>query len=137
ILLTLLLGTICLATETVEGPVYCKQCGMNRTKLTHSRMVVIYADGSSSGTCSLNCVVIDLKASKGKEVKSFQVGDYNTKKLIDARAAIWVIGGSRSGVMTSVAKWAFADRKDAEAFIRQYGGNLATFDDALKATEKE
>jgi copper chaperone NosL len=137
VLLILSLGAICLAADMVEGPVDCKQCGMDRVKLAHSRMVVTYADGSSSGTCSINCVVIDMRESKGKEVKSIQVGDYNTKKLIDARTAAWVIGGSKRGVMTQVAKWAFADRKDADAFIKQYGGKPATFDDALKATEKE
>jgi len=136
LLLVLSLATICLAAEKVEAPDSCKHCGMDRTKFAHSRMVVTYSDGSSAGTCSINCIAIDLKESK-KEVKSFQVGDYNTKKLIDAKAAAWVIGGSKKGVMTPVAKWAFAEKKDADAFIKKNGGTLATFDDALKAAEKE
>jgi nitrous oxide reductase accessory protein NosL len=135
LLLVLSLTTFGLATEKIEAPDSCKQCGMDRVKLAHSRMVVTYADGSS-GTCSINCVVTDMKESK-KEVKSFQVGDYNSKKLIDAKAATWVIGGSKKGVMTPVAKWAFAEKKNAEAFIKKNGGTLATFDDALKAAEKE
>jgi nitrous oxide reductase accessory protein NosL len=135
LLLVLSLVTVCLASEKVEAPGSCKQCGMDRVKLAHSRMVVTYADGST-GTCSINCVVTDIKETK-KEVKSFQVGDYTTKKLIDAKTATWVIGGSKKGVMTAVAKWAFAEKKDADAFIKKNGGTLATFDDALKATEKE
>jgi nitrous oxide reductase accessory protein NosL len=137
ILLVLSLGTVCLAADKVESPAECKQCGMDRTKFGHSRMVVTYEDGSSSGTCSLNCVVTDTKKTKGKTVKSFQVADYNTKKLIDAKSAAWVIGGSKKGVMTQVAKWAFADKKGADAFIKQNGGKPATFDEALKAAEKE
>jgi nitrous oxide reductase accessory protein NosL len=82
-------------------------------------------------------VVTDTKKAKGKTVKSFQVADYNTKKLIDAKSAAWVIGGSKKGVMTQVAKWAFADKKGADAFIKQNGGKPATFDEALKAAEKE
>jgi len=39
--------------------------------------------------------------------------------------------------MTKVAKWAFADKKDAEAFIKANGGTPATFDEALKAAEGE
>jgi nitrous oxide reductase accessory protein NosL len=39
--------------------------------------------------------------------------------------------------MTQVAKWAFADKKGADAFIKQNGGKPATFDEALKAAEKE
>jgi nitrous oxide reductase accessory protein NosL len=110
---------------------------MDRTRFGHSRMVVTYTDGSSAGTCSLNCVVTDMKTTKDKTVKSFQVADYNTRKLTDAKTAAWVIGGSKKGVMTPVAKWAFADKKDADAFIKQNGGKPATFGDALKATEKE
>jgi nitrous oxide reductase accessory protein NosL len=137
VLLILSLGTVCLAADKVELPAECKQCGMDRTKFGHSRMVVIYEDGSSTGTCSLNCIVTDLSKNKGKSVKSFQVADYNTKKLIDAKSAAWVIGGSKRGVMTQVAKWAFADKKDADAFIKANGGKPATFDVALKAAEKE
>jgi nitrous oxide reductase accessory protein NosL len=137
LLLCLSLGTVCLAADKVEAPDDCKLCGMDRTKFAHSRMVVTYTDGSSSGTCSLNCVVTDMKTVKDKTVKSFQVADYNSRKLIDAKSASWVIGGSRKGVMTQVAKWAFADKKDADAFIKANGGKPATFDEALKAAEKE
>ena len=138
VLLVLSLGTVCQAAESkVEAPVSCVHCGMDRTKFGHSRMIVTYSDGSSAGTCSLNCVVTDLLKVKGKTVKSFQVADYNTKKLIDAKTAAWVIGGSKRGVMTPVAKWAFADKKDAEAFIKANDGKPATFDEALKAAEKE
>lgn len=132
------LMSVCQATEKgVETPANCKQCGMNRTAFAQSRMVVTYKDGSSSGTCSLNCVVTDLKAGKGKEIKSLQVGDYDSKKLIDAKSATWVIGGKKQGVMTPVAKWAFAGKTGAEKFIKENGGKLVLFDDALKATEKE
>jgi len=131
------LSAVCLAAEkTVEDPADCKQCGMNRTKFSHSRMIVTYSDGSS-GTCSINCVAVDMKANKGKTVKSFQVGDYDTKKLIDAKTATWVIGGNKKGVMTAVAKWAFAEKSSAEKFIKGNGGKLASFDDVLKAAENE
>jgi nitrous oxide reductase accessory protein NosL len=138
VLLVLSLGTVCCAAESkVEAPDACAKCGMDRTKFGHSRMIVTYEDGTSAGTCSLNCVVTDMKAAKGKTVKSFQVADYNTRKLVDAKTAAWVIGGSKRGVMTPVAKWAFADKKDAAAFIKANGGSAATFDEVLKAAEKE
>jgi nitrous oxide reductase accessory protein NosL len=139
LLLTLLLvcATVCLAADKVEAPDACVHCGMDRTRFGHSRMVVSYTDGRSAGTCSINCVVTDMAKNKAKTVKSFLVADYNTRKLTDAKTATWVIGGSKKGVMTPVAKWAFADKKDAEAFIKQNGGALAGFDEALKAAEKE
>jgi len=138
VLMILSLGTVCFAAETkVEAPDACVHCGMDRTKFGHSRMIVSYEDGASAGTCSLNCVVTDLAKNKDKKVKSYQVADYNTRKLIDAKSASWVIGGSKKGVMTKVAKWAFADKKDAEAFVKANGGKPATFDEALKAAEGE
>lgn len=131
------LGTVCLAAETVEAPADCKQCGMNRTKFGHSRMVVTYADGSSVGTCSINCVVTDAKIQKSNKAKSYQVADYNTRQLTDATNATWVIGGKKKGVMTPLPKWAFVDKKNADAFIKENGGKLASFDEALKAAENE
>lgn len=128
---------LCIAADKVEAPDACDHCGMDRTKFGHSRMIVSYTDGGSAGTCSINCVVTDMAKNKAKTVKSFQVADYNTRKLTDAKTAIWVIGGSKKGVMTPVAKWAFADSKAAEAFIKQNGGSLAGFDEALNAAEKE
>ena len=137
ILLVLSLCTVCLAADKVETPDACVHCGMDRTKFAHSRMIVTYTDNSSAGTCSLNCIVTDMTKNKAKTVKSFQVADYNTKKLTDAKSAAWVIGGSKKGVMTPVAKWAFADKKAADAFIKTNGGKSAAFDNALKAAEKE
>jgi nitrous oxide reductase accessory protein NosL len=136
VLLLVSFGTVCLAADKVEAPDSCKHCGMDRTKFAHSRMIVTYSDGSSTGTCSINCVVTDLKETK-KEVKSFQVADYNTKKLIDAKTATWVIGGTKKGVMTKTAKWAFAEKADAAAFIKANGGTLAGFDETLKAAERD
>jgi copper chaperone NosL len=131
------LTTICMAAEKgVEAPGDCKKCGMDRTIFAQSRMVVTYSDGSS-GTCSINCAVVDMQANSGKTVTSLQVGDYDTRKLIDAKTAVWVIGGKKRGVMTAVAKWAFADKKRAEKFIKVNGGSQATFDEVVKATEKE
>jgi nitrous oxide reductase accessory protein NosL len=138
ILLTLSLATVCVAAETkVETPDACVQCGMDRTKFGHSRMIVSYTDGSSAGTCSINCVVTDMQKNKGKTVKSFQVADYNSKKLTDAKTASWVIGGSKKGVMSKVPKWAFAEKKDADAFVKANGGKPASFDEVLKAAEGE
>jgi len=112
----------------------CKYCNMDRQTFAHSRMLIEFTDGSSTGLCSIHCAALDLAQSFNKQVKAILVGDYNTKKLINAETAYWVIGGDKPGVMTKVAKWAFADKKDAEAFIKEHGGKIANFDEAMKAT---
>ena len=112
----------------------CKYCGMDREKFNYSRMLTTYSDGSEFGACSLHCAALDLALSLDKSPKSIQVADYNTKKLIDAEKASWVIGGKKPGVMTKVAKWAFEKPEDAMAFVKENEGKVATFDDAMKTT---
>jgi len=103
----------------------------------HSRMLVTYKDGSTAGVCSIHCLAIELKKNRGKTVKSLEVGDYDSRKLIAAEKAFWVIGGDKNGVMTSTAKWAFSRKAAAEGFIRKSGGKLATYKEALALAEKE
>lgn len=135
LMLILMLGTVALAQ--VEAPPTCQFCGMDRTAFAQSRMLVIYADGTTVGTCSLNCAATEMKQHPTNKVKALMVGDYRTEKLLDARAATWVIGGKFPGVMTSVAKWAFDSRFAAEQFITENGGTLATFDECLQLSLKK
>jgi hypothetical protein len=137
--LTLLLTTAALVTasETVEGPADCKYCGMDRTKFAHSRMLVKYSDGSSTGTCSIHCTAVELANHLDKTPVSLETGDYLTKRLVNAETAYWVIGGAKMGVMTSRAKWAFANKADAEAFVREHQGTIGSFDDAIRASYED
>ena len=115
----------------------CKYCNMDREKFAHSRMLIEFTDGSSTGLCSIHCAALELAQTFDKEPKAILVGDYNHKNLIDAEKAYWVIGGQKPGVMTKIAKWAFAEKKDAEDFIKENGGKLGTFDDAMKSTYED
>jgi len=112
----------------------CKYCGMDRQKFSHSRIFITYEDASETATCSIHCAALDLALNTDKTPKSIQVADFNTRELIDAEKAAWVVGGDKMGVMTKNAKWAFASQDSAQAFIKEHGGALASFDDALKAT---
>lgn len=133
----LLTGAAAIAADKIENPKPCKQCGMDRVAFSFSRMLILYADGTTAGTCSLNCAAVEMKGNKGKQVKSLKVADYNSRKLIDARTATWVIGGSKQGVMTEVPKWAFAKKDDAQKFVKENGGRVTTFDEALNLALRE
>jgi copper chaperone NosL len=122
--------------DVVEGP-SCGYCGMDREKYAHSRMLIRYRDGSTGPTCSLRCAAVDLAIGLDKLPQEILVGDYRTKELIDAEAAHWVMGGTQSGVMTRNPKWAFKERADAERFVTENGGNLATFDYVIQAAYAE
>lgn len=127
----------CLAQDDVAKQASCKYCGMDRKTFAHSRMLVSYEDGSSMGTCSLHCTAVELALNIDKTPRTIEVGDYKTKKLVDAEKAFWVIGGSKPGVMTKRAKWAFESKTDAEAYIKENGGKPASFDEAIKASYED
>lgn len=125
------------AQEDIQKYTSCKYCGMNRQQFAYSRMLIEYDDASATGTCSIHCAAIDLALNIDKTPKTIQVGDYNSKALVDAEKAFWVIGGSKMGVMTKRAKWAFEKREDAEKFIKENGGDSATFDVAMRTAYED
>jgi copper chaperone NosL len=133
----LFVPVVCLAGDQVEAPKSCQRCGMDRTVFAQSRMVVVYSEGERVGTCSLHCAATELKGNSGRKVSALQVADCRSRALIDAKTAVWVIGGEKSGVMTELPKWAFAKKEDADAFLRVNGGKIATFDEAMVLAVKE
>jgi copper chaperone NosL len=137
VLFILSLSTSLWAHEDTQKHSSCKYCGMDREKFAHSRMLIEYDDGTQVGTCSLHCAAIDLALNLDKTPKLLWVGDYSTKTLINAEKAVWVIGGAKPGVMTKRAKWAFAQKEEADRFLKESGGNLTDFDGALKAAYED
>ncbi len=125
------------AADDVKQVSSCKYCGMNREQYAHSRMFVDYDDGKHEGFCSIHCAGVDFAVSIDRAPKGIFVGDYKTKELIDAEKAFWVIGGSKPGVMTKRAKWAFKTNDDASAFVKENGGSVDTFEAAMKAAYED
>jgi len=123
--------------EDIQKHPSCKYCGMDREKFGHSRMLVEYEDGTSLGTCSLHCMAVELAIHIDKTPKAILVGDYNSRILVDAEKASWIIGGSKMGVMTKRAKWAFGKKEDSEKFKAENGGDLASFEQAIKAAYED
>ena len=111
----------------------CSICGMDRHKFSHSRMLLHFEDGSKFGACSLHCAALEMAYYPGKVPTQLMVGEYNSRKLIDAEKAVWVMGGSKMGVMTKNAKWAFTDKEAAQQFVSKHGGRMVTFEKALSA----
>jgi copper chaperone NosL len=137
-LLTVLImsSTIC-ALDDITKHRDCMYCGMDRKAYGFSRMLLSYADGTVVGVCSLHCAAIELESHPARNVKRIEVADRNTRTLIDAEKAYWVIGGDKPGVMSRTGTWAFAEKKDAEEFLKEHGGRLASFKDALGGASRE
>jgi copper chaperone NosL len=131
------LSALAFAQEDVTKHPSCKYCGMDREKFAYSRVLIEYEDGVSVGTCSIHCAAIELATNIDKTPKTVWVGDYKDKNLVDTENAFWVIGGSKMGVMTKNAKWAFGKDEDAKEFVAANGGKLASFDEAIKASYED
>lgn len=136
-MLVVCMAALAFAMEDIKQVPSCAHCGMDREKFSHSRMMIEYDDGTMQGTCSIHCAALDLAINIGKTPSVITVGDFNTRNLIDAGQAHWVIGGDAPGVMTKRAKWAFEKKEAAEKFIQEHGGTLASFDDAMKASYED
>jgi nitrous oxide reductase accessory protein NosL len=126
-----------LAQNDIDAHRSCAHCGMDRKVFGYSRMLVAYEDASKTGICSLNCAITELNAHRDKKVKSLQVADRDSQRLIDVNKAIWVLGGNKQGVMTSRPKWAFTERAGAKAFIAANGGKIISWDHAMTAATED
>jgi len=130
-------GMSALAQSDIDIHRYCAYCGMDRKAYGFSRMLIQYEDGTEVGVCSLHCALIEMDAHQGRKVKALLVADRNTRTLIDAEKAVWVLGGKKGGVMTKRAKWAFASKDAADKFIAAYGGKIVSWDEALAAARED
>jgi copper chaperone NosL len=122
------------AQDDVTAHPSCPYCGMNRQQWAHSRTLIRYDDGQEVGCCSLRCAAVDLMLKLDTAPARIAVADFATKELIPADTASWVIVDGTPGVMTRRAKWAFATKDAATAFIAKSGGRLVSFEEAIEAT---
>jgi len=127
------ISVLIFASATYANDESCIHCGMKKAAFGHSWMIIEHADGSLEGVCSVHCAAVDMALHTHMPVTNITVGDYNTKKQIDADTAFWVIGGDRMGVMTARAKWAFDTKDEADVFIKAHGGRPAIFNEVMKS----
>jgi nitrous oxide reductase accessory protein NosL len=111
----------------------CAYCGMDRKQYAYSRVLLRYSDGSEVGLCSVHCAGIDLALHPEKGPAQIMAGTFDRGNLVDAEKAVWVLGGSKQGVMSIRGKWAFERKEDAEAFMREFGGSITSFRNVMTA----
>jgi nitrous oxide reductase accessory protein NosL len=117
-----------------EAKMFCPECGMTLHmfyKTNHAASV----DGKTKQYCSLHCLVDDMR--KGAKPTDIKAVDTVSLKFIDAKKAYYVVGSDVRGTMTTVSKYAFANKADAEAFAKTHGGKVTDFEGALKAAQAD
>lgn len=125
------------AQDDIADHRQCAECGMDRKAYGYSRMLVVYSEGKEVGVCSLHCAVTAMDRQKDQPAQALRVADRNTHELIPAESAIWVLGGTKRGVMTRRAKWAFSEKSAAESFRKEYGGEIVSWTEALAAARTD
>jgi len=114
----------------------CPYCGMDRTKWNHSRHLVQYDDNLVDATCSIHCLAISLSLNIDRGPKAVYAADLGSdekiKPLVEVDKASYLIGSKLKGTMTKKSKMAFASAEAAKAAQAENGGDLGSFDDALR-----
>lgn len=114
----------------------CPNCGMMVNIFARTRHSFTL-DSEKYITCSIHCIADMMKKS------NHQATDINTAlyldpiKMIPAEHAVYVIGSDAPGTMTMHSKIGFADRKKANAFVKEHGGSLSDLQDALRQATAE
>lgn len=121
-------------TDSSKG--FCNVCGMHLTKFYKTNHVTEFKNGHKEQYCSIHCQAkVDEEFSD--KIKSVQVVDTNSLKLIDAKTAFYVVGSSKNGTMSAVSKYAFASQDEAKAFQTQFGGEIKNFEETLKIAKDD
>ena len=110
----------------------CVKCGMKLTMFYKTSHIATFADGTQKQYCSIACLGSDMKKDK---VTAVEVVDAHTQKVIDAKSAHYVIDSDVKGTMSKRSKLAFDSNQDASSFIKDHGGKLINFEQALKAAQ--
>jgi len=114
----------------------CPYCGMNRTKWHHSRHLVQYDDGLVDGTCSIHCLAISLSLNLDRGPKAIYAADFGSdakiKPLVEVDKARYLVGSKLKATMSKKSKVAFASADSAKMAQTSNGGELASFDEALR-----
>ncbi len=123
----------------------CDICGRHEFSALAFR--VEYADGDVIHTCCPRCASHAVATHPGREIARLVAHDFTTGKELDARSAVYLDGSDfehctapkeeriSPGTATTLAYdrclpslIAFSSTADAEAFQRDHGGTIKSFD---------
>lgn len=127
--------------EKGEYKANCGLCGMHLPTFYKTNHAITFSDGTSRQFCSIHCLVELMEYQLSREEKAqivkIQAVDAKSIELIDAKAAYYVIGSKKPGTMSMVSKYAFKEKADAEAFAKEFGGEVTDFDHAYAKAKED
>ena len=130
-------STQALGPVEIDRSTSCSLDGMLLADYPGPKAQIIYADQAKPAFfCDTMELVAQLKAGeqvraiKGAYVQDMGQADWTQPQghWIDAKAAIYVVGGKRHGSMGPTFA-SFAQEADAAKFVQEYGGKAMKFDE--------
>ncbi|WP_294966576.1 nitrous oxide reductase accessory protein NosL [Sulfurimonas sp.] len=113
---------------------FCPSCGMTLPVFYKTNHAATHGDHTEQ-YCSLHCLTETNMKNNGS-LKDIKVVDVTTLKFIDANKATYVVGSSKKGTMSMKSKYAFAKKKDANAFAKKFGGKVLNYEKTSKIASK-
>ncbi|WP_373036757.1 nitrous oxide reductase accessory protein NosL [Sulfurimonas sp.] len=114
---------------------WCPVCGMNLKMFYATNYTAKLKNKTPRQYCSMRCLVVD-KEEYGIEASSIKAVDASTQKIIDAKSAYYVLGSRVKGTMSKTSKLAFSSESQAKEFTKEYGGNIVSFEEAIKSAKE-
>ena len=121
-----------------DQKMYCPVCGMTLPLFYRTNHVASH-NGHDKQYCSIHCAAQDKEVNR-KMLVNFRVVDNDSLKFIDSNDAYFVVGSKKPGTMSTISKYAFANKKSAEDFASNFGGKIMKFDQlytVVKSSLKE
>ena len=113
----------------------CKNCGMDVNKFPHTKYLVRTSVGEEWVACGVQCG-LTLHLHLKDKFRSGTALDLFTNKPFDARMGFYVY---KSTAITDMAPGfiSFASRSNAEKFAKGFGGQVVSYEEALKIWKKQ
>jgi len=109
---------------------WCPVCGMKIESFYKTSHAATLPNGEKRQYCSIRCLAVDMQ-EYSIDLATVEAVDAHSEKIIKAQEAFYVLGSEVPGTMSKTSKLAFEKKSDAEAFSKEHGGTLATFEEAL------
>ena len=117
-----------------KAKMFCPTCGMTLPMFYKTNHAAT-KNGHIEQYCSIHCLAEE-NIKNNANLKDIKVVDVTSLKFIDATKATYVVGSSKKGTMSMKSKYAFAKKKDAKKFSKEFGGKVMSFDAAYKVASK-
>jgi len=116
--------------QAADDGMRCVQCGMDLNKYRHSLYTIQWKDGTVTKTCGVQCGLTQ-HLMHPDAFKSSTATDLITNREFPAADGFYVF---KSSVTTDMGPGfiAFKDRTNAEKFQKGFGGQVVTYEEALK-----